>query len=100
MSPTSAPRAQRRLDRPPLFSVPRPLGRDLSPQELESFVAELAERPGFHDHDGSAGAVAVVSGAVREERRTITGEPRDRTCVLARHSVSGAEELRPLEPTG
>jgi predicted metal-dependent enzyme (double-stranded beta helix superfamily) len=36
---------------------------------------------GFHDHDVSAGAVAVVSGAVREERLTIGGAPRE---VLAR----------------
>jgi predicted metal-dependent enzyme (double-stranded beta helix superfamily) len=184
MSTTSAPRARRPLDRPPLFSIPRPRGRDLSAPELESFVAELAERPelwidfvkheaaqrqyeellsdehltawlicwmddhdtGFHDHDRSAGAVAVVSGAVREERLTINGEPRRRTFaaggvfhfsaadihrvrhagsdpavtlhvysppllrmgaylvgddgVLARHQVSPAEELRPLEPTG
>jgi predicted metal-dependent enzyme (double-stranded beta helix superfamily) len=34
---------------------------------------------GFHDHDISAGAVAVVSGAVREERLAIDGPPRDRT---------------------
>lgn len=34
---------------------------------------------GFHDHDVSAGAVAVLSGAVREERLTIDGPPRDRT---------------------
>jgi predicted metal-dependent enzyme (double-stranded beta helix superfamily) len=34
---------------------------------------------GYHDHDVSAGAVAVVSGAVREERLTIDGAPRDRT---------------------
>jgi predicted metal-dependent enzyme (double-stranded beta helix superfamily) len=33
---------------------------------------------GFHDHDLSAGAVAVVSGAVREERLAIGGTPRDR----------------------
>ncbi len=98
---------------------------------------------GFHDHDVSAGAVAVVSGAVREERLTIDGPPRDRAFavgetfhfspadihrvrhagadpavtlhvyspplvrmgayvigedgVLARHSVSSSEELRPLE---
>jgi predicted metal-dependent enzyme (double-stranded beta helix superfamily) len=31
---------------------------------------------GFHDHDISAGAVAVVSGAVREERLAIDGPPR------------------------
>jgi len=184
MSRTSAPGVRRPLGRPPLFSVPRPRGRDLSAQELERFVAELADRPelwidfvkhesaqrhyeellsdehltawlicwmedhdtGFHDHDGSAGAVAVVSGAVREERLTITGQARDHPYaagsvfhfsagdihrvrhagpdpavtlhvysppllrmgaylvgddgVLARHSVSGADELRPLEPTG
>jgi len=31
---------------------------------------------GFHDHDVSCGAVAVVSGAVREERLAIEGPPR------------------------
>lgn len=36
---------------------------------------------GFHDHDGSAGAVAVVSGTVREERLVIDGPPRKRTCA-------------------
>ena len=34
---------------------------------------------GYHDHDVSAGAVAVVGGRVREERLTIDGPPRDRT---------------------
>ncbi len=33
---------------------------------------------GFHDHDISAGAVAVVSGTVREERLAIDGPPRNR----------------------
>jgi predicted metal-dependent enzyme (double-stranded beta helix superfamily) len=33
---------------------------------------------GFHDHDVSAGAVAVVSGNVREERLAIGGQPRGR----------------------
>lgn len=97
---------------------------------------------GFHDHDVSSGAVAVVSGAVREERLTLDGPPRERTFtapgtfsfsaadihrvrhagadpavtlhvysppllrmgayvagedgVLARHSLSYEEELRPL----
>jgi predicted metal-dependent enzyme (double-stranded beta helix superfamily) len=36
---------------------------------------------GFHDHDVSAGAVAVVSGAVREERLCIAGPPSKRTCA-------------------
>jgi predicted metal-dependent enzyme (double-stranded beta helix superfamily) len=97
---------------------------------------------GFHDHDTSAGAVAVVSGGVREQRLAIDGPPRDRVFsagdafhfspadihrvrhfgadpavtlhvysppllrmgayvigedgVLARHSVSSSEELRPV----
>jgi predicted metal-dependent enzyme (double-stranded beta helix superfamily) len=101
---------------------------------------------GFHDHDLSAGAVAIVSGAVREERLAIDGPPRNRTFaagasfhfsaadihrvshagadpavtlhvysppllrmgayaigedgVLARHSMSHLEELRPLRRTG
>jgi predicted metal-dependent enzyme (double-stranded beta helix superfamily) len=98
---------------------------------------------GFHDHDCSAGAVAVASGAVHEERLTIGGRPRTRTFsvgdafsfspadihrvrhagadpavtlhvysppllrmgayrvgadgVLARHPLSPADELRPLD---
>jgi Cysteine dioxygenase type I len=32
---------------------------------------------GFHDHDVSAGAVAVLSGAVREQRLAIDGPPRE-----------------------
>jgi Cysteine dioxygenase type I len=100
---------------------------------------------GFHDHDLSAGAVAVVEGCVCEERLVLGGAPLARTFaagatfefapsdihrvlhaaavpavtlhtyspplagmgaytirpdgVLARHSVSYAEELRPLEPS-
>ncbi len=100
----------------PTFSqVPRPQGRDLSADELERFVRELALRPelwidlvkhdrtqrvyeellsddhvtawlicwmenhdtGFHDHDISSGAVAVVSGRVREQRLTLDGSPAD-----------------------
>ena len=33
---------------------------------------------GFHDHDSSAGAVAVVRGCVREERLALNGTPRRR----------------------
>ncbi len=100
---------------------------------------------GFHDHDVSAGAVAVLSGAVCEERLTIDGPPRRRTAsvgesfhfspadihrvrhagsgpavtlhvysppllrmgaylvgedgVLARHTMSYEEELRPADAT-
>jgi hypothetical protein len=37
---------------------------------------------GFHDHDRSAGAVAVLSGAVREERLAIGGPPRERAYAV------------------
>jgi predicted metal-dependent enzyme (double-stranded beta helix superfamily) len=108
------------LSRSPLSSVPRPRGRDLSGQELQAFVSDLAERPelwihlvkhdstqrlyeelisddhlaawlicwmddhdtGFHDHDVSAGAVAVVSGRVHEQRLAIDGPPRSRTFAV------------------
>lgn len=100
---------------PTFPQVPRPQGRDLSAEELERFVCELAARPelwidlvqhhrtqrvyeelfsdhhvtawlicwmedhdtGFHDHDISSGAVAVVSGRVREQRLSLDGEPTD-----------------------
>ena len=120
MTPTSLFAAQRPINLTPLASVPRPRGRDLLGPELQTFVAELADRPelwihfvkhdstqrlyeelisddhltawlicwmddhdtGFHDHDRSAGAVAVVSGAVCEERLAIDGPPRKRTCAV------------------
>lgn len=34
---------------------------------------------GFHDHDESAAAIAVVSGSVREDRLRLGGPPRSRT---------------------
>jgi predicted metal-dependent enzyme (double-stranded beta helix superfamily) len=39
---------------------------------------------GFHDHDVSQGAVAVVAGAILEERLVLGGPP------LARHHAAGA----------
>jgi predicted metal-dependent enzyme (double-stranded beta helix superfamily) len=96
--------------------IPRPQGRDLTPDELEQYVLELVDRPelwaglvshdpgarvyeellrdehvavwlicwmedhdtGFHDHDVSGVAVAVASGAVREDRLVLGGEPASR----------------------
>ena len=101
-----------------------------------------AQDTGFHDHDTSSGAVAVVSGSVREDRLVLGGAPTSRVVpaggafsfaasdihrvqhagaepavtlhayspplwrmgtyevqpggTLLRHSVSYAEELRPL----
>jgi predicted metal-dependent enzyme (double-stranded beta helix superfamily) len=115
-APCPPARTLPRGGRATLSEVPRPRGRDLSGEELEQFVSELADRPelwidlvkhdatqrvyeellsdehltawlicwmddqdtGFHDHDISAGGVAVVSGAVREERLTIDGPPANR----------------------
>lgn len=37
---------------------------------------------GFHDHDRSAGAVAVVGGSVREERLAVGGAPLARTFAV------------------
>jgi predicted metal-dependent enzyme (double-stranded beta helix superfamily) len=118
------------LRRDPLDVIARPRGRDLSPAELEAFVAELADRPellidlvkhdpdqrhyeelasddhltawlicwmddhdtGFHDHDISAGAVAVVGGAVREERLVLEGPPQSRVATAgATFSFSPAD---------
>ncbi|HEY5194931.1 MAG TPA: cysteine dioxygenase family protein [Solirubrobacteraceae bacterium] len=42
---------------------------------------------GFHDHDISCGAVAVVSGCVREERLTLNG-PRAENLVRAGESFN------------
>jgi predicted metal-dependent enzyme (double-stranded beta helix superfamily) len=117
-NPTPAAGPGAAVSRLPGFeAVPRPRGRDLSPEELREFADELADRPelwidrikhdseqriydellreahvtawlicwmddqdtGFHDHDISSGAVAVLSGAVREERLSIEGLPRERT---------------------
>ena len=33
---------------------------------------------GFHDHDESGAAIAVIAGCVREERLTVSGPPRSR----------------------
>ncbi len=43
---------------------------------------------GFHDHDVSAGAVAVVSGSVREDRLVLGAAPRAASCGPAARSPS------------
>jgi quercetin dioxygenase-like cupin family protein len=40
---------------------------------------------GFHDHDESAAAIAVIEGQVREDRLRLATEPRSR--VLGRGSI-------------
>jgi len=135
LAPTSAARS---IDEGALAAVPRPLGRDLSADELEAFVAELADRPelwielvehdsaqrhyeellsdehvsawlicwtddqdtGFHDHDASAGAVAVVSGRVREERLAINGPPRNRSAVAGESFHFSASDIHRVRHAG
>jgi len=55
---------------------------------------------GFHDHDGSAGAVAVVSGAVREERLTIGAQPRARTIAAGEAFQFQPADIHRVRHTG
>jgi predicted metal-dependent enzyme (double-stranded beta helix superfamily) len=48
---------------------------------------------GFHDHDLSAGAVAVVAGAVCEERLTLGGPPRGRVVPAGGAFTFSAAEI-------
>ncbi len=55
---------------------------------------------GFHDHDISCGAVAVVSGCVREERLTLDG-PRTHRLVRAGQSFNfSAADIHRVRHTG
>jgi len=55
---------------------------------------------GFHDHDVSCGAVAVVSGAVREQRLVISGPPRDRTFRAGASFHFSASDIHRVRHTG
>lgn len=50
-------------------------------QEVNAWVICWSEDQdtGFHDHDDSGAAIAVISGSVREDRLRLEGEPRSRT---------------------
>ena len=48
---------------------------------------------GFHDHDLSAGAVAVVAGQVREERLTLGGPPRTRIARAGEEFTFSAADI-------
>ena len=54
---------------------------------------------GFHDHDLSAGAVAVVDGAVREDRLLVGGPPASRVVAAgASFSFAASDIHRVLHP--
>jgi predicted metal-dependent enzyme (double-stranded beta helix superfamily) len=48
---------------------------------------------GFHDHDLSAGAVAVVAGQIREERLTLGGRPRTRISMAGEGFTFSAADI-------
>jgi hypothetical protein len=56
---------------------------------------------GFHDHDLSAGAVAVVSGSMSEERLVLGGQPLRRTFTAgATFDFTASEIHRVYNATG
>jgi cysteine dioxygenase type I len=55
---------------------------------------------GFHDHDVSSGAVAVVGGAVREERLAIDGAPRHRTLAAGESFHFSAADIHRVTHAG
>jgi predicted metal-dependent enzyme (double-stranded beta helix superfamily) len=48
---------------------------------------------GYHDHDLSAGAVAVTAGAVREERLVLGGAPATRTARAGETFTFGPADI-------
>jgi predicted metal-dependent enzyme (double-stranded beta helix superfamily) len=55
---------------------------------------------GFHDHDRSSGAVAVVSGAVREERLTLGGDPSRRVLRAGQSFHFSASDIHRVRHEG
>ena len=55
---------------------------------------------GFHDHDRSCGAVAVVSGGVREERLALGGAPRERSFGVGESFHFAAADIHRVRHAG
>jgi Cysteine dioxygenase type I len=55
---------------------------------------------GYHDHDLSAGAVAVAAGAVREERLVLGGPPAARTVGAGGSFTFGASDIHRVSHAG
>lgn len=55
---------------------------------------------GFHDHDASAGAVAVVDGAVHEQRLTLGGPPLQRTFSAGESFHFAARDIHRVRHAG
>jgi predicted metal-dependent enzyme (double-stranded beta helix superfamily) len=55
---------------------------------------------GYHDHDLSAGAVAVTAGAVREERLVLGGEPATQTASAGEAFTFGRADIHRVSHAG
>jgi len=55
---------------------------------------------GFHDHDASSGAVAVIEGAVREERLRIGAPPSSRTVRAGEAFTFAAADIHRVRHAG
>jgi predicted metal-dependent enzyme (double-stranded beta helix superfamily) len=55
---------------------------------------------GYHDHDSSAGAVAVVAGAVREERLRLGAGPLERVVRAGEAFTFGPADIHRVRHTG
>jgi predicted metal-dependent enzyme (double-stranded beta helix superfamily) len=55
---------------------------------------------GFHDHDSSAGAVAVISGAVREQRLTLGGPPLEQSFGAGQSFHFAASDIHRVRHAG
>jgi predicted metal-dependent enzyme (double-stranded beta helix superfamily) len=55
---------------------------------------------GYHDHDSSAGAVAVVEGAVREERLRLGAEPLERLVSAGEAFTFGPADIHRVRHAG
>jgi hypothetical protein len=55
---------------------------------------------GFHDHDLSAGAVAVAAGAVREERLVLGGPPATRIASAGEVFTFGPSDIHRVSHAG
>jgi hypothetical protein len=55
---------------------------------------------GFHDHDLSAGALAVAAGSVREERLRLGGPPASRTLTHGQSVSFSAADIHRVSHAG
>jgi quercetin dioxygenase-like cupin family protein len=55
---------------------------------------------GYHDHDGSQGAVAVIEGTVREERLRVGAPPLERLARAGQSFTFGAADIHRVRHAG